>query len=93
MPNPIKQFIKESEKKFDMEFPEMFDGFGNGSFQPEVKRFNSSQQLALVEKIKEMVEGKRRKICGEKYNSTQEDINYGYDEALDDILQDLTIKN
>ena len=48
-----------------------------------------SQQLALVEKIKKMIKEKRRKIYSDKYNSTQEDINYSYNKALDDILQDL----
>ena len=94
MPNPIKQFIEESGTSVVAKFSREDDGlldlskYDGDILEKEV----IYQQLALVEKIKEMIESKRRKICGEKYNSTQEDINYGYDEALDDILQDLTIK-
>jgi hypothetical protein len=108
MPN-LQQFIEESGKNFDD-----WEHMGKQdvhlispvSVRNTVKFLFLSQQLALVEKIKEMIESKRviekknhtpNCIRGtDKYNHAYCEIS-GEDEqanlVLDDILQDLTIKN
>lgn len=44
-------------------------------------------QQELLEAVEKEIEGKRRKEFGEKYNSSQEDIDFGYNEALSDIKE------
>jgi hypothetical protein len=91
--NPIQQHIEESGKQIDLAIPsiaELFETKGLVGTKEYIKSISISQQLALVEKIKEMIEGKKYTIIPDDKIQLR-NFNY-FNKILDDILQDLTIK-
>lgn len=61
-----------------------------GFTKKEVKHFIYSQiEKAIKERDEELIKKIKEsevKICGEKYSSTQEDINYGFNQGIDKAI-------
>jgi hypothetical protein len=76
-------FNKTEEELFDREF---FKGVLVSTHEDwtykALKNWIKSHDQRLLAEIESKLP-EERKIFGEKYNSTQEDINYGFDECLE----------
>jgi hypothetical protein len=95
MPNPIKQFIEESGTSVVAKFSREDDGlldlskYDGDILEKEV----ISQQLALVEKIKEMIEEKiKEELKTEPVGDIEKTAEWYKISGFKELLQDLTIK-
>ena len=83
----IQEFIKAKEEEFGEKFPPARDGDYTKHPLPHIKHFLSQSLLEYNEKIKEMIESKKKHI------TYFQEENRNYNQALDNIITTLTTKD